>query len=88
MRTAAVFGALLAPAAFAAPAPAPVPSVSSEGYIDESILDTRGALAGGILQSDVLASAAAVNQQIYQAVTDPKQWLKCNAFNMVYRREW
>lgn len=42
----------------------------------------------GILQSDVLAGIAAINQQIYQATSAGSQWKKCNPMNIVVRREW
>jgi hypothetical protein len=84
MRTAAVVGAiLLAPAAFAAPQT----SATGGEYLNYSVLDTTPA-SSSVLQADVLASAAAINQQIYQSSTNPTQWKKCNRNNAVYRREW
>ena len=45
-------------------------------------------LGGKILQADVYAGLAAINQQIYQATQKSDQWKKCNPFNIVVRREW
>ncbi|KAJ4345234.1 uncharacterized protein N0V89_011363 [Didymosphaeria variabile] len=82
MRTAAVIGAiLLAPASFAAP------QTTSEEYLDYSVLNTTPA-SSNVLQADILAAAAAINQQIYQSITNPTQWKKCNRNNAIYRREW
>lgn len=82
MRTAAAVGViLLAPAAFAAP------QTTSDQYLSYSVLDTTPA-SSSVLQADVLAAAAAINQQLYQAITNPTQWRKCNRNNAIYRREW
>lgn len=78
MRASAVLGALLIAPAWA------------------GVVEGRGSAApevekrtfGEILQTDVLAGVAGFNQKIYQATTSPKQWLKCNAFNTILRREW
>lgn len=84
MRTAAAVGAiLLAPAAFAAPQTL----TPDEEYLDYSVLDTTPA-SSSVLQADILASAAAINQQVYQSINNPTQWRKCNRNNAVYRREW
>jgi tyrosinase len=84
MRTAAVVGViLLAPAAFAAPQT----SATGGGYLDYSVLDSTPE-SSSVLQADVLAAAAAINQQIYQSTTNPTQWKKCNRDNAIYRREW
>lgn len=84
MRTTLIGALLLAPAAFAAPQ---TDIATTEEYIVYSVLDTTPA-SSNVLQADILASAATINQQIYQSSNDPKQWKKCNGRNAIYRREW
>lgn len=82
MRLSAVVGAIiLAPAALAAPAT----PASGEGFLD---LRDDALAAESIIQADLLAVAAAVNQQLYQAKERPTQWKKCNTKTAVHRREW
>lgn len=41
-----------------------------------------------ILQADVYAGIAAINQQIFQATQKPDQFKKCNPMNIIVRKEW
>ena len=45
-------------------------------------------LGGKILQADVYAGIAGINQQIYQATQKGDQFKKCNPLNIVVRKEW
>jgi tyrosinase len=45
-------------------------------------------LGGKILQADLYAGVAAINQQIYQATQKPDQFKKCNPLNLIVRKEW
>ena len=84
MRAAAVIGViLLGPAGFAAS----LIASTSEGYLNHSVIDTIPSTTSA-LRTDVLAAAAAINQQIYQSRNNHAQWRKCNKENSVYRREW
>lgn len=47
------------------------------------------ALAGlGSIKQDLMASGAAINQQLYQAVAQPAQYKTCNPANVHIRQEW
>lgn len=46
-------------------------------------------LAGlGSIKQDLMASGAAINQQLYQAAQQPDQYSKCNPANVQVRKEW
>lgn len=84
MRAAAVIGIILfSPAGLSVS----LAASTSEGYLNDSVVDTIPSTSS-VLRSDVLAAAAAINQQIYQSSINPSQWKKCNKENSVYRREW
>lgn len=56
--------------------------------LDKREAVSLGALGGKILQADVYAGLAGMNQQIFQATQKSTQWKTCNPFNMSVRREW
>lgn len=49
---------------------------------------TLQSLGGKILEADVYAGVAGLNQQIYQATQQSSQWKTCNPLNIIVRREW
>ncbi|KAH9882065.1 hypothetical protein J1614_001237 [Plenodomus biglobosus] len=49
---------------------------------------SHGAIGDKILQADVYAGLAAINQQIFQATQESSQWKTCSPQNIVVRREW
>jgi tyrosinase len=80
---------------FAAVAPAALASViptfegpATSGFFDKRDDLTAAASGGKVLQSDILAGIALNKQKTYQAEQKPEQWKKCNAKNIVVRREW
>jgi tyrosinase len=86
MRTATVLTALL-PAALSSVIPA------TEEVSPALSFDKRGdavltSLGGKILQADVYAGVAGINQQLYQATQQASQWKTCNPLNIIVRREW
>ncbi|KAJ4368331.1 hypothetical protein N0V83_006687 [Neocucurbitaria cava] len=88
MRAAGLFtAAWLAPAALAGAIPA-LEEPSSAHSFDKRQDISINALGGKILQTDVYAGIAGLNQQIYQATQKPDQWKKCNPLNISVRREW
>lgn len=88
MRTATLFTAgWLAPVAFASVIP-PLEGTSPALSFDKRQDTTFNVLNGKILQADIYAGIAGLNQQIYQATQKPDQWKKCNPLNIVVRREW
>lgn len=87
MRATLFAAAWLAPVAIGSAIP------SFEAFSPAQSFDRRQetdlqALGGKILQSDVYAGVAAINQQLYQATKAQDQWKKCNPLNIVVRREW
>jgi tyrosinase len=84
MRTAALL--LLAPAALASAIP--VQEESSFLSFDKRQNVSPNVIGGKILQADVYAGIAAINQQIYQATKQPAQFKQCNPLNIVVRKEW
>jgi tyrosinase len=85
MRTAALLW--LAPAALASAIPSfeeAAPAVSFDKR--QNVLPN--VLGGKILQADLYAGLAAINQQIYQATQKSDQFKKCNPTNIIVRKEW
>jgi tyrosinase len=84
MRTAALL--CLAPAALASAIPAfeeaPAVSFDKRQNVSPNIFGAK------ILQADVYAGIAAINQQIFQATQKNDQFKKCNPLNIVVRKEW
>jgi tyrosinase len=88
MRTATLFTAgWLAPVALASAIPS-LEETSPALSFDKRQDTTLNILNGKILQADLYAGIAGLNQQIYQATQKPDQWKKCNPLNIVVRREW
>ena len=85
MRTAALLW--LAPAALASAIPALEESSSAVSF-DKRQNVSPNVLGGKVLQADVYAGIAAINQQIYQATQKGDQFKKCNPLNIVVRKEW
>ncbi|KAJ4990324.1 tyrosinase central domain protein [Stagonosporopsis vannaccii] len=86
MRTAIVLSALL-PAALSGVVPTTEeasPTVSRDKRQDAALQS----FGGKILQADVLAGVAILNQQKYQSAKQPAQWKTCNSRNIIVRREW
>lgn len=86
MRTTTVLAALL-PAALSSAIPT-TEDVSPTLSFDKRQDVTLEALGGKILQADVYAGVAGLNQQIYQATKQSAQWKTCNPLNIIVRREW
>jgi tyrosinase len=86
MRTTTVLTALL-PVALSSVIPANE-DVSSALSFDKRQDVTLQGLGGKILQADVYAGVAGLNQQIYQATKQSTQWKTCNPLNIIVRREW
>ncbi|KAI4669253.1 uncharacterized protein J4E92_001013 [Alternaria infectoria] len=85
MRTAALFW--LAPAALASAIPSleeasPAVSFDKRQNVSPNLPGPK------ILQADVYAGIAAINQQIFQATQKPDQFKKCNPTNIIVRKEW
>jgi len=77
----------LAPAALASAIPAfEQPSPASS--FDKRQNVSPNMVGGKILQADVYAGIAAINQQIYQDTQKPEQFKRCNPLNIVVRKEW
>lgn len=86
MRTTTVLTALL-PAALSSVIPA-TEEVSPALSLDKRQDALLTGLGGKILQADMYAGIAGLNQQIYQATKQPSQWKTCNPLNIIVRREW
>ena len=86
MRTTTVLAALL-PAALSSVIPA-TEEVSPALSLDKRQDALLTGLGGKILQADVYAGVAGINQQIYQATQQSSQWKTCNPLNIIVRREW
>jgi tyrosinase len=84
MRPAALL--LLAPAALASAIP--VQEESPALSFDKRQNVSPNLIGGKILQADVYAGIAAINQQIYQATQQSAQFKQCNPLNIVVRKEW
>jgi tyrosinase len=85
MRTAAFLW--LAPAALASAIPS-FEEASPAISFDKRQNVSPNVLGGKILQADLYAGVAAINQQIYQATQKPDQFKKCNPLNLIVRKEW
>jgi tyrosinase len=86
MRTAGLIW--LAPAALASAIPS-FEEASPAVTFDKRQNVSPNLLGGAkILQADVYAGIAAINQQIYQATQKSDQFKKCNPTNIVVRKEW
>ncbi|EOA86895.1 hypothetical protein ACJQWK_08475 [Exserohilum turcicum] len=85
MRTAALLW--LAPATLASAIPA-FEDASPAVPFDKRQNVLPNVLGGKILQADVYAGIAGINQQIYQATQKGDQFKKCNPLNIVVRKEW
>jgi tyrosinase len=86
MRTTAVLTALL-PAALTSVIPA-TEGISPDLSIEKRQDLTVESFGGKILQADVYAGIAGLNQQVYQATQKSSQWKTCNPSNIIIRREW
>jgi tyrosinase len=84
MRTTALL--LLVPAALASAIP--VQEESPALPFDKRQNVSPNLIGGKVLQADVYAGIAAINQQIYQATQQSAQFKKCNPLNIVVRKEW
>lgn len=88
MMYSALIFAVVAPAALSSAIPTFAgPAVSN--FFDKRDDDLTATAPGGkTLHSDILAGIALNKQKTYQAAQKPEQWKKCNAKNIVVRREW
>lgn len=87
MRSALLAAGWLAPVAFASAIPGTEKAPTLTPF-DKRDAISAASFGGKILQTDVLAGIAAINQQLYQATQKSNQWKKCNPMNIVVRREW
>lgn len=87
MRAALFTAGWLATAASASAIPALEESAVTHSF-DKRTDFALPAVGGKILQADIYAGLAAINQQIYQATQKGSQWKTCNPLNIVVRREW
>jgi tyrosinase len=85
MRTATLLW--LAPTALASAIPS-FEEASLAVSFDKRQIFSPNLLGAKILQTDVYAGIAAINQQIFQATQKPAQFKKCNPTNIVVRKEW
>lgn len=86
MRTTTVVSALL-PTVLSSVIPA-TEEISPALSFDKRQDLTAESLGGKILQADVYAGIAGLNQQVYQATQQSSQWKTCNPSNIIVRREW
>ncbi|KAH8728712.1 hypothetical protein GQ44DRAFT_675214 [Phaeosphaeriaceae sp. PMI808] len=84
----AILLAVAAPAVIASAIPTLNDETRAAHSFDKRGDATFGAQGGRLLSSDLYASIAGFNQQIYQATKQPNQWENCNPFNIAIRREW
>jgi tyrosinase len=67
-------------------------AISSKG--SSPVQERSSHLADGLVASsgsskqDIMASGAAINQQLYQAAQQTEQFKKCNLTNLQVRQEW
>ncbi|KAL6710040.1 hypothetical protein ACN47E_009831 [Coniothyrium glycines] len=85
MRATLLTAGWLAPTVIASAIPA---SDTFSASFDKRDASSSATFGGKILQTDVFAGIAAINQQLYQATQKSDQWKKCNPVNLVVRREW
>jgi tyrosinase len=85
MRTTALLW--FAPAALASAIPS-FEEASPAVSFDKRQIVSPNFLGGKVLQADLYAGVAAINQQIYQATQKPDQFKKCNPLNLIVRKEW
>jgi tyrosinase len=86
MRTTTVLAAIL-PVALSNATPV-TSEISPALALDKRQDVALQSLGGKILQADVYAGVAGLNQQIYQATQQSSQWKTCNPLNIIVRREW
>ena len=85
MRTTIIVTALL-PAALSSviPITEASPTLSLDARLDATLLG----LGGKILQADIYAGVASLNQKAYHATQQFTQLKTCNPLNIIVRREW